>query len=297
MKGGLEVRVGLAQKGHDLIDFARGYAGRLARQCAPLHLQMTAIGIAAELAPALDQRGVQRGRSQQRVRWLRLQVTIEGVEPRQNSCHQTNRVAPIARTAAMRGAAFGFNLHPLEALVRHRDGQVGGLGDDGGVGSPPGDQRFSADARVLFVGDAGNHELAGGEAARFRNDPGGADHRRDAALHVLRTASINAAVALGGIERPRHARDANRVDMAAEHERPSWSLAVENANDIGPPWRRFLNLDLQAYVSKLLSQCPRHRRLTRRSRHERRVHGIDRHEVLQQANGRIQALTLGTWAR
>ena len=51
-------------------------------------------------------------------------------------------------------------------------------------------------------------------------DARGVDHRRHAALHVLRAAAVDAAVALGRIERRLHAGHADGVDVAAEHQRP-----------------------------------------------------------------------------
>ena len=144
-----------------------------------------------------------------------LQIAIERVERAEHAAHQADGIAPFARPAAVRGPAFGFNLDPLEALVRDRDGEIGRFGHHGAISPPPGDQRVGADAGVLFINDAGDHQAAGVEAAGFGDHPRGADHRRHAALHVLRSAAVDAAIALDWIERPRHARDADGIDVAA----------------------------------------------------------------------------------
>ena len=85
----------------------------------------------------------------------------------------------------MRGTSFGFDLHPLEALVGYGNGQVGRLGDDGAVGAPAGHERVGANAAVLFVHDAGDEELPGIEASALDEHARGIDHRGHTALHVL----------------------------------------------------------------------------------------------------------------
>ena len=84
----------------------------------------------------------------------RLQAPIELLQLVQHAAHPHDRVAPFARTAAVRGAPARLDLEPREALVADRDLQVGRLGDHGGVGAPAADQRVGADAGVLLVHDA-----------------------------------------------------------------------------------------------------------------------------------------------
>ena len=57
--GGLEVGVGLAEAREEVIQFPGGDSGSLTWNGPALHLQMTPIGIAAQLAASFDERGVQ----------------------------------------------------------------------------------------------------------------------------------------------------------------------------------------------------------------------------------------------
>ena len=103
----------------------------LAWNSAPLDLQRATIRVTAQLATALDQRRVQRGRADQRVRVACLQSPIERFELIQDAPHAHDGVATITGPAAVRRAAFGLDLDPLEALVRDGHVQIRGLGDDG----------------------------------------------------------------------------------------------------------------------------------------------------------------------
>ena len=166
-------------------DLAAGRALRLAGNRPALDLQRAAIGVAAQLAAALDERRMQRRGADERVRAPGLQRAIERLEGAQHAAHAHDRVAAVARAAAVRGAAFRLHFHPLESLVRDRDLQFGGLGHDAGVGPPRAHERVGADARVFLVDDARHDDAAGGEAAGLGDDPGRADHRGHSAFHVL----------------------------------------------------------------------------------------------------------------
>ena len=146
----------------------------------------------------------------------------------------------------MSGAAFSFNLDPLEALVRDRHLQIGGLGDHGAIRAPARDQRIGADAGVLFINDARNHEATGVESTRLGDNASSANHRRHAALHILGAATIDAAVTLDRIERSCHTRDANRIDVAAVHQRTAGGPPLQRADHVRPSRRHFLDLDREA---------------------------------------------------
>ena len=208
-----------------------------------------------------------------------LQVAIERLELAEHASHPHDGVAAVARPAAVRGASFGLNLDPLESLVRDGDMQVRRLGHDAGVGAPLGHERFGADAGVLLVDDAGDDETAGVEAAGLGDDAGGANHRRDAALHVLRPAAVDAAVALGRIERTGHAGDADRVDVSAEHQRSSRRPALEHPDDVRTVRGGFLHVGLEADGAQFLDERARNRRLAGGARDERRVDGIDGNQL------------------
>ena len=121
---------------------------------------------------------------------------------------------------------------------------------------------------MLFVDDAGDDQATRLETAGFGDHASGANHGRHAALHVLRATAVDPAVTLGGLERPRHARDADGVDMAAVHQRTTGRPALESGDNIRPPRRGFLDFDGQAEGPKLVDQVARDRGLPRRSGHE-----------------------------
>jgi hypothetical protein len=74
--------------------------------------------------------------------------------------------------------------------VRDRDIEIGRFGHNGRVGTPPGHERIGAEAGVLLIHDRGDDEATARKTASFGKHPGGAKHGGDAALHVLRAATV-----------------------------------------------------------------------------------------------------------
>ena len=231
----LEVRIlGAQARRADRFHFSDRHTGRFARNRTSLHLQMTAIGIAAQLAAAFDQRRVQRGGAEQRMRRSRLQFAIERVERRSGR-------APIRRIAsrpsrgrlpcaARPSVSISTHSKPLCAIATCRS--VGSV-----TTAPSARQRVtSASAPMLACSSSTTQaitSLPGVEAAGFGDHPRGVDHRRHAALHVLRAAAVDAAVALGRIERRLHARVTPTVSMWPQNisERPG-RRAFERADHV-----------------------------------------------------------------
>ena len=60
------------------------------------------------------------------------------------------------------------------------------------------------------------------------------DHRGDAAFHVLRAAAVQATVPLHRREWIAHPADADRVGVAAEHQRPPWRASLEHTHYVRP---------------------------------------------------------------
>src|SRR5438128_2703180 len=144
------------------------------------------------------------------MRGTRLQPPIQRLEPVQYPAHAHDRVAAFTRPTPMSGAAARLEADPLEAFVRDGNVEVGRLRHHTGISAELRDERVGAKARVLLVDDRGNDETAGGKAAGLDDDARGADHRGDAAFHVLRAAAVETAVELDRVERPRHSDHANR---------------------------------------------------------------------------------------
>ena len=118
---------------------------------------------------------------------------------------------------------------------------------------------------------------------RAARDARRVDHRGDAALHVLRAAAVEPAVALARIERRRHALDADGVDVAAEHQRPARrSRPSSTPITFGRPGATSCSVDVEPDRA-----CARRSRaaicaFARRAGHERRIDGIDRDELAQE---------------
>ena len=121
--------------------------------------------------------------------------------------------------------------------MRDRHGQVGRFGDHRSVGGPVFDDGLCADALELFVADARDDEPTGRPG--ILHAAGRVHHGGHAALHVLRAASVEAAVALDAIERRLHAFDADGVDMPAEHQCRTRLPAFEHAHGIRAARRDF----------------------------------------------------------
>src|SRR4051812_19525473 len=100
-----EFRVGGAKTGRDRLCLADRRVWRLERQRAPFELQRAGCGIRTQLAAALDDGRVQRSGTEQYVTRLPLQAAVERFERGQHAAHSEYCVAPVARPAAMRGAA------------------------------------------------------------------------------------------------------------------------------------------------------------------------------------------------
>ena len=92
----------------------------------------------------------------QRVRAAGLQLAIERLERAKHAAHAHDRVASVARAAAVRRASLRLHLHPLEAFVRDGDPQLGRLGHDAGVGAP---RVTSASAPMLACSSSTTHAM------------------------------------------------------------------------------------------------------------------------------------------
>ena len=230
-----------------------------------------------------------------------LQIAIERLEMLEHAAHPQNRILTFVRPAAVCRFAAHFHFDPGESLMAHGDLEIGRLGHDGAAGTPFRNHGVGADAGVLFVDDGGENQPARWESALFRNDADGGNHGRHAALHVLRAASVEAAVPLDRRERIRHPCDADRVDVAAEHESVPRRTSFEHADRVGSTRRDLLCLDVEADAAHLGGNGTGDLRLAGRTGHERRVDGVDRDEVAEQANRWIhegsKSTVRGTGAR
>ena len=201
-----------------------------------------------------------------------------------SSASSSASTRPISRMASRpsRGRlpcaarAFGLDLDPLEALVRDGNRQVGRLGDHGAVGAPARDERVGADARVLFVHDAGDDELAGVEAAalhdararrrpsrpRRSSCPASRGRRRDRRARRDRTAASC---------RPRRPCRCGRTTSASGRARGRRARRPRWAGPAPPPARATARpiARMRSTSARAMAASPRG------AGHERRVHRVD----------------------
>jgi peptide-methionine (R)-S-oxide reductase len=198
-----------------------------------------------------------------------------------------DRVDAEVGPRAVRGAADRLDLPPREALVRDDELQRGRLGHDARVGAEALEHRLDADAGVLLVSHRGDDHVAGEVRAgrgRAREHAG-----RDAALHVVAAAAVEAAVAHLRRMRVAHPIDADRVDVAAEHQRAPAAAAARDADDRRPPARGVDDLDVEPRFGEPARDVRRDLALPRPAGHERRVHRVDRHQVGDELIGVIDS--------
>ena len=215
---------------------------------------------------------------------------------RRPSTRPRRRIASCPSAGRLPCAAF-----PATSTVTHANplcptaiARIGRLGDDGAVGGPALDERVGADARMLFVDDGGDHEAAGRESL-LRDRAGRGNHRGDAALHVLRAAAVQPAIALRRRERIAHAGDADGIGVAAEHERASLRPSLEDADDIGPAGCHGLDRHVEPEAAHRGGDRGGDLLFARRARHERRVHGVDGDEIAEQTQSRIHDHRVTLW--
>ncbi len=182
----------------------------------------------------------------------------------------------------MRGAAARRDLEGDEALVRDADPLLGGLADDRGVGAQRARDRLGADRRDLLVGDGSQDDVAAQAV-----DPGHGEHRRrEAALHVVGAAPVQAPALDQRLGRAPRAAEADRVGMSVQEQGRAAAAATRDRDHVRPPGRGVRELDLETRGAAPLGNEARQLALTRTSGDELRVDGVDRDELRQQL-GRV----------
>ncbi len=185
--------------------------------------------------------------------------------------------------AARPRVSISIHAKPLWPIA---DLQVGGFGDDRGVGRPFLDERVGADARVLLVDDRRHDQPPALEAA-FRRHARRVDHRGHAALHVLRSAAVQAPVAN---RRAQTARPCPRRRPCPCGRRTSaivpghWPSSTPIT--FGRPGATSWTCTSSPMLSQVRGDRRRDLRFARGAGNERRVHRIDRHELAEKIDGR-----------
>ena len=115
---------------------------------------------------------------------------------------------------------------------------LGGLGDDRGVdgaGVEVGQHLLDAEAGLLLVGDGGDHDLA--VDARAGRVPAGDEGGGETGLHVVGAAGVEPVTVDARHEGVLRARQADRVEVAAQQEPSPAGVATAADDDAGPARR------------------------------------------------------------
>jgi hypothetical protein len=140
-----------------------------------------------------------------------------------------------------------LDLGPDESAVGGRDGELGGFGDDRGVGPYVLEDLLDAEAGVLLVGDGCDDDLSG--QAESRRLAGGDESGGEAGLHVVGAAGVQAVAVDGRHERGAHLPEPDGVGVAAQHEGPAASRGAAADHDAGPARRGLESLGGQVVVA------------------------------------------------
>ena len=204
-----------------MFDLGHYRCGGLARYCAPLDGEVTAVGVGGEADTAGDRRRVKRWTSKQRVLARRQQFRVEHIERgEKQSCMSNGIDADIPSTPVCRATSHG-DINPGEAFVCRHDRETGWLSDDRRIGANAfGDQGPCSEARVLLVDDRRDNDFSIDRPATCAHRARGSrGHRGDTRFHVRGAATIQSPFAHRRIPwRVRHALHADDVDVAIEDQ-------------------------------------------------------------------------------
>jgi hypothetical protein len=207
---------------------------------------------------------------------------VELAERRQQRSGLDDRVDAEVRPRAVRGAPRHRDLRPHEPLVRDRDLQLGRLGHDRGVGAHGAQRLLDADARVLLVGDGGDHDVAG--QAERRRLATGEQRGDDTRLHVVGAAAVEPVALDARLVRPRHAGHADGVEVPAQQQRPAASGPARPDEHARPPGHLLQHLDLEPGAVRPGGHERRDLRLGGAARHQVGVDRVDRDERAEQVD-------------
>ena len=174
----------------------------------------------------------------------------------------------------MRSEAFRLDLEADEAAMRDRQPFIGRLRDDREIGAMASDDRLGADARDLFVGHGSDDNVAAQpEPTRAYRCQ---QRRRKARLHVTSAAPVDPAILDPPRERLAHPRDADRVHVRIQHQRPTTAQAARGRHDVRPARRRLIEHDIEPCPLGPLRDEPRQLQLAGNARGKARVDRVDR---------------------
>ena len=220
-----------------------------------------------------------RSALQQRMSALR-QRAVEPLQLAQHGAHLHDGVDAQVRPRAVRGTAGHLNLAPNEALVGHHQLQFGRLGDDGSVRRDAAQRLLNAEARMLLVGDRGDHHVPGQPESGHL--PRGEQRRCDTGFHVISAAAVQAVRFDPWRMRRAHALHAYGVDVPTQQQSTTTPRAAR-ANQHARTARSLLKpLRLEPRVTRPGFDQHCDLPLARTSGSQRRIHRVNGHQRGQQ---------------
>ena len=233
----LENAITLPKFAENGIQFPLDHRIALARNGAPLVFENATIRVTAPFPSALNQRSMQRTRSQQGMCRSRLQVLIQQFQLLKHLSHRADGVHAFLRPAAMRCDTFCRHFEPGEALCERCKPS------DWWVQSP--DAKSKGHSRGQFFKKCCVPRLKSSSsttAARTtsprvalpvlmdcdQSRSGG----RNSRLHVQRATSEDLAVFFKSFERRGHPFNADRVEVSIEQKTRSRTCAANASHDV-----------------------------------------------------------------
>ena len=180
----------------------------------------------------------------------------------------------------MRRTAAALDLEPDKSLVGQREAELRRLDDDGRIGVHRFDDRFRADARVLFVGDGGDDDIAA-QPARGRLGSGEHD-RGQTSFHVVSATAVEARAFHARCKTRVGAAESDGVQVPIQDQRPAAAGAAHAADHVHPIRSNRLELDLQAVLLEPRGDEAADLGFTGAAGDEARVHRLDHDEAFEQ---------------
>ena len=165
----------------------------------------------------------------------------------------------------------------------------GRLRDDRGVGPHGGKDLLDADARVLLVGDRGNHDVAG-ESPR-RRLAAGQQRCGEAGLHVVGAAAVEAIAVHPWRVRAPDALHGHGVVVAAQEQPASRAGSAGANDDARPPGSALEHLGLETTRACPPDHERRDLALARASGDQRRIDRVDRDQSRENLGGALRHRT------
>lgn len=218
----------------------------LAGEEAAVDLDGGFVGDEVDLHAAVDDADVAGGGAEERV-LLFLHALVVFLEGEDDAGHGGDGVDAEVGLGAVGGFASGFDAPAEDAFAGDDAFELGGLGDDGGVGLQIFAEFDDAAEGVFLVHDGGEPDLAEGRFAAGVDVGDGVHHGGEAGLVIDGAAAVELAIADDRIEGvDGHAFDGDGVHVGLEDEAAGGVEAGDAGDDVVAAGKDLLLPDLDA---------------------------------------------------